>query len=664
MLNDSQVKFSNFCTSLLAAVFVGLAGPSSLQAEVRALGVLPANFSPSSKLFEGQDGFLYGVAWTSNTKGGVIYQISPAGSLRILYRFPFMFNGFTPNTSGADPSNVLAMGKDGFLYGLTTSGGVTGWGVLYRLSTDGVYEVLANMPDGMRLAHGSSGFLIGPDGALYGYSHNSYPGPQGGLMGFVRCGLDGTVETLFLPTPKSAGSYRVTPLNEDNSLIRISWIEGHSRVSRFPSTVYGRKGMAHEVVLELPSGEVVSQVEFPYLTGLPEGADQPQYNLYWKNARFISSRSEGRLFSTESGHYANRDGIPYRIISVNPMGEVTVLANYGLLLPNPDIPVPYLIHHATDGTIYFTSGQPTKGPPVIFGGSGVQINRLRPGQIPAYEKLVDFDGYSIAALTESRGGHLYVISWGAAAIDFEDDLEPQKEVMQKRTTSGAIASRLTPKRSSSRPGRGAFRRTNPQDPVLHPVARPDLLKIPAGHGLFPIKALVLKNDMDPGKTSLTITEVEQPEHGTAIVQPGVGKEPAHIVYTPSVWPLKSDVVTYTVANAYGKTSIGQLRIRPNLAAKFRSSGPQAQGNSISFDSFVLNVQGTGRFRGVVKLNGRILPLSGRFNDADSVTLTRRFRRSDDQVKVSFTLDSIDGVRQLHYEITYLTETFTGALSAR
>jgi hypothetical protein len=344
---------------------------------------------------------------------------------------------------------------------------------------------------------------------------------------------------------------------------------------------------------------------------------------------------------------------------------VTVLANYGGHISNPDIPLPHRFLHAKDGTLYFTSGEQTKGPFGLSGGT--QIHRFLPGQIPAHEKLLDLDGWPIAALTETRDGHLYGVSWGPAVIGSGENLEPRRQEQTEETLATKLAPRSAPARSTANRPRGTFRRTNPQDPVLRPVARPDRISLPARNGIRPVKAPVLRNDADPGRNPLSIVEVEQPEHGTATIEPGVGREPAHIVYTPSVWPPKSDIVSYTVANPQGKTSIGQLRIRPNLASRFRSpaASPATDATTfISLDSLVLNVRATGRFGGQIRLNGRNLPVSGRFNDADEVSMLRRFRRSEDQVQVYFALDSIDGVRQLHYEITYLGETLTGTIPTR
>lgn len=666
---------------LLATGILGYVGIAPLQAEVRTLGVLPYNSNPSETLFEGQDGFLYGVLRETNLPNpkricGAVYQLSPTGTIRYLHRFPFQFASASPNVGGAEPSDVLVMGKDGFLYGLTKSGGANGSGVFYRLSTDGTYEVIVDVPAGLQLANGMRSCLLGPDGALYGFNYSSHPYPQTTPLAIMRFGLDGTFQTIYQPSPESERGYRIEPLNEDHSLIRLSWVEPYRRrgsssgvkpprtriTLTLPVTEYGRRGIAHEVVLELPSGNVVSQEEFPYLTGLPEAEDLPLYNGFWRDPYFFSTRPEGRLFCSYDQVDYNNLGIPNRIILLNPQGQVTILANYGNYIINPDIPPPVRFLHGADGTIYFTSGFPMKGD--ILLATGTQINRLLPGQTPAYEKLADLDGYPVAALTESRDGHLYGVSWGPVIVSAEEDLDPGEQEDETEALTAMLTSRA---RSNAKMPRGAFRRTNPQDPTLSPVARPDRISLPANKGIIAISAFVLGNDTDPTGTPLTITEVSEPNYGTATIQPGVNGQPPHILYTPSIWPHKSDVVTYTVANAQGKTSVGQLRIRANLAAKFRSTTANTAGGSatpISLDSLVLNVRPTAKFAGLLKLNGKALPLTGRFNDTDSVTITRRLRKSNDNVKLTLRLDSTDGVRQLHYEITYLAETLTGTLAAQ
>jgi hypothetical protein len=61
------MKISSWLPLSLFAGLLGGAWFAPLQAEVKMLGVLPYNSQPSGTLFEGQDGFLYGVLSSTNT---------------------------------------------------------------------------------------------------------------------------------------------------------------------------------------------------------------------------------------------------------------------------------------------------------------------------------------------------------------------------------------------------------------------------------------------------------------------------------------------------------------------------------------------------------------------------------------------------------------------
>src|SRR5215831_5487197 len=74
-----------------------------------------------------------------------------------------------PSASGTYPIGELVRGSDGALYGTTTSGGLNGVGVVFKINTNGAgYNVLHHFnfaPDGWNPA---AGLILGSDGVLYG----------------------------------------------------------------------------------------------------------------------------------------------------------------------------------------------------------------------------------------------------------------------------------------------------------------------------------------------------------------------------------------------------------------------------------------------------------------------------------------------------------------
>jgi uncharacterized repeat protein (TIGR03803 family) len=87
------------------------------------------------------DGNLYGTAFSGGTGSltgvleGVIFKIDPSGDETVLYNF-------TGLSDGGSPESAPTLDRLGNLYGTTVAGGNDGVGVVYKLTTSGVYSVL------------------------------------------------------------------------------------------------------------------------------------------------------------------------------------------------------------------------------------------------------------------------------------------------------------------------------------------------------------------------------------------------------------------------------------------------------------------------------------------------------------------------------------------
>ena len=74
---------------------------------------------------EGNDGNFYGAASVGGTNNvGVLFKVSPLGTLTILHNF-------TGGSDGNNPVGGLVQATDGNLYGTNDLGGASGWGVLF-----------------------------------------------------------------------------------------------------------------------------------------------------------------------------------------------------------------------------------------------------------------------------------------------------------------------------------------------------------------------------------------------------------------------------------------------------------------------------------------------------------------------------------------------------
>jgi uncharacterized repeat protein (TIGR03803 family) len=119
---------------------------------------------PFSRLVQGSNGLLYGTTYSGGPNIlGTVFQINTNGSnYGVLHGFGGVSEGFSLECG-------VTLGKDGWLYGTTISGGDASYGTVFKLNTNGsVYATLrsfTNSPDGAnsyaRLAQGNDGFLYG-----------------------------------------------------------------------------------------------------------------------------------------------------------------------------------------------------------------------------------------------------------------------------------------------------------------------------------------------------------------------------------------------------------------------------------------------------------------------------------------------------------------------
>jgi uncharacterized repeat protein (TIGR03803 family) len=155
-------------------------------------------WAPHVGLVQDKHGNLYGA--TRNSRGdwhainqqgcGLIYRIAPDGTESTVFDFSNQ-----KAMRGCGISELLLL--DGALYG-GAGGGKYGYGVLWRLSFNGHYQVLHHFTQDE--PWGTSGLVTGTDGALYGSSSSggTSRGPNGETYGTVfRLGTDGVLSVLY-----------------------------------------------------------------------------------------------------------------------------------------------------------------------------------------------------------------------------------------------------------------------------------------------------------------------------------------------------------------------------------------------------------------------------------------------------------------------------------
>jgi uncharacterized repeat protein (TIGR03803 family) len=147
--------------------------------------------SPLGGLVQANDGNLYGTTGfggTNSTFGtnsgfGTIFKVTTNGVLTTLFNFHF--------TDGEAPSAKLIFGSDGNLYGTTEFGGSTGgipaangFGTVFRITTNGVFTSLSlfQRTNGSNL---QAPLVLGIDGNLYGTTSEGGTGSGGTIFRLV-----------------------------------------------------------------------------------------------------------------------------------------------------------------------------------------------------------------------------------------------------------------------------------------------------------------------------------------------------------------------------------------------------------------------------------------------------------------------------------------------
>ncbi len=155
---------------------------------VKALPDWGKNLASTSNgnVVKGNDGNFYGMTYFGGTFNfGTIYKITPAGTLTLLRHFNSL-------TDGANPCGSLTLGTDGNFYGLTSSGGTSSYGTIFKITPAGVFTVLRHLGIAADGGNPQGSLVLGNDGNFYGITR------RGGSTGYG---------TIFKVTP--SGTYTV-----------------------------------------------------------------------------------------------------------------------------------------------------------------------------------------------------------------------------------------------------------------------------------------------------------------------------------------------------------------------------------------------------------------------------------------------------------------------
>ena len=134
----------------------------------------------------GPDNNLYGTSLYGGASGwGTVYRLTTNSVLTSLFAFNL--------TDGANPAGALTLGRDGKFYGVTFYGGTNTVGTVYTITTNGTLAIVASLNYYLTGGYPQTGLLQGSDGNFYG---TTFYGGMHGLGTLYSMTTNGTLSTL------------------------------------------------------------------------------------------------------------------------------------------------------------------------------------------------------------------------------------------------------------------------------------------------------------------------------------------------------------------------------------------------------------------------------------------------------------------------------------
>jgi uncharacterized repeat protein (TIGR03803 family) len=250
--------------------------------------ITTVGWAADSALYAAADRCLYG------SDGGTVFRFYPATEEQIVIR------AFNPNypqsTNGYNPSGSPVQARDGNFYGVTSDGGAYGYGVAYRLATNGTYTVLCSFSRGPATNDAVNPYgrlLLASDGNFYGVAGADY---EDGYI--FRLTTNGVLTTLV--RFGTGGTWGRTP---NEGLIEAN--DGNF----YGTTMYGGSDSLGTVFRLTPAGVITTIVSFTESGGPYPGAT-PHAGLL--------QASDGNLYGTTANAGSRGAGNIFRIIMPGP----------------------------------------------------------------------------------------------------------------------------------------------------------------------------------------------------------------------------------------------------------------------------------------------------------------------------------------------------------
>ena len=155
-------------------------------------------------LIQASDSNLYGVTSTGgSSSSGTIFKVTTGGTFTSLASF----TGSTGTVLGSAPLAALVQASDGALYGTTSVGGTGGFGTVFKITTAGVFTNLLSFTNttGSFLGNSPQAALVqwATDGNLYGTTNTGGTNSVGTIFKVTTAGVMTTLRSLSSTTDGS-----------------------------------------------------------------------------------------------------------------------------------------------------------------------------------------------------------------------------------------------------------------------------------------------------------------------------------------------------------------------------------------------------------------------------------------------------------------------------
>jgi uncharacterized repeat protein (TIGR03803 family) len=268
---------------------------------------------PGRPPHQGLNGNLYGAAAGGANGGGILFEMTPAGTLTTLYNF-------CPETGCDDGSNptALFLGADGNVYGETTGGGAFGYGSLFKFTGSGV-------PTTLHSFDGTDGSTPGDRMVQVGNGHFYGTTFSGGNLS--ECSGNGC-GTIFQMTPggtlTSLYDFCSLPDCADGAAVYESLAQGPDG-DFYGATFGGGAGNSGTIFKITPTGTLTTLYSFCVVS----------YPFCYDGSNPIGpvSGNDGNFYGTTASGGANSQG---SIFKITPSGTLTTIYSFCAQITCPD----------------------------------------------------------------------------------------------------------------------------------------------------------------------------------------------------------------------------------------------------------------------------------------------------------------------------------------